>query len=64
MAVAADDDPGRIEVIIECFGFTKELRTEENALLRILSDQMLRVSDRNRGFDHDGRLHSSFRRLF
>ncbi len=51
--ICADDDPGRIEVVIECLGLPQEFRAEQDTVGMELLSHCLRVADRDRRLNHD-----------
>lgn len=52
----ADDDPRRIQVVVQRLAFAQELRREENVSGVVLLSHALGVADRDCGFDHHDRV--------
>ena len=51
----ADNDPARVQVVIECPAFAEKLRAEQDVVAAILFPDAFREPDRNRAFDdHHG----------
>ena len=58
---AAHDNAGRVQVIVERFGFAQEFRAEEDIVRSVFRSDLLRIANRNRGFDdHDRPVGRSF----
>ena len=52
--ISANDDTGRIQIVIQSLGFTQEFRAEDNILAVELLTNRSGVTNRNRGLDdHD-----------
>ena len=61
LVIAADNDSAGIEVIVERFGFPEKLRAEDDPIKLEECFEMLRIADRDCGFDdNDRRLFSAF----
>ena len=55
LGVGADDDAGRVKVVIQGLGLPQKFRAEQDVPAAELFPHRHRVADRNRGFDdHDG----------
>ena len=51
----ADDDTGRVEIIVKCLALSQEFRTKKDVVTLEFFSDALRITDRNGGFDdHNG----------
>ncbi len=50
--VAADDDPGRVQVIIQGLALPQEFGAEKDPVRPVLFPDVARIPDRDRRFDH------------
>ncbi len=59
----ADDDPGRVQVVVQRPAFAQEFRREDDVVGPELRAHLGDVADRNGGFDHHGRLRIDLQHL-
>ena len=54
--ICSNDNAAWIQVIVQCFGFTKKFRTENDICCIVFLSDRFCIADRNRGFDDHDRM--------
>lgn len=62
--ICANDNPRRIQVVIQSFRLTQKFRTKQNIIRTIFLPHRFRISNRNRRFNHHDGIRIRFKNQF